>query len=104
MKHLKNVCELQQWLFEDGSQPFQMRVMKEEEIGNQNHLHKTMVEYFYVVQGHMTLAVNDLEIAMHPDDLIVVEPGEAHVVKEKSADLRLLLIMPPPVPEDKVLL
>ncbi len=103
MKRVPQVSHLQQWIFSDGSQPMQMRVMKAEEIGNQEHFHKLMVEYFYVIQGHMKLAVNDVQMDMQPDDLIVVEPGERHVVVEKSDDLILLLLMPPPVPDDKVL-
>lgn len=100
----KKITEAKQWIFNDGSRPFQVRVIRAEEIRNQEHVHKTMHEYFYVVQGTMVISVNRIPVSMDKDDLIVVEPGEPHVVLEKSPDLLLLLIMPPPVPDDKVVL
>ena len=97
----KNIGQVGKWIFNDGSQPFQVRAIHSHEIGNQEHLHKTMIEYFYVVRGTMIISINGQPVHMREDDLVVVEPGEPHVVTEKSPDLFLFLIMPPPVPGDK---
>lgn len=98
----RSIGNHKQWIFNDGSQPFQVRVIKAEEIRLVPHIHKTMHEYFYVIKGELTLSVNDHNIDMSQDDLVVVEPGERHVVAEASDDLLLLLIMPPPVENDKI--
>lgn len=91
------------WIFDDGSQPINMRIMTSEEIQSVEHLHKTMHEYFYLLQGRMKISVEGNVVELAKDDLIVVEPGERHHIIEQSPDLLLLLLMPPPVPNDKVI-
>lgn len=98
-----SIADGKQWIFKDGSQPFQVRVMKADEIRRLAHIHKTMHEYFYIIQGMLKLSVDGKVIEMNADDLVVVEPGERHVVTWASKDLLLLLIMPPPVANDKVI-
>lgn len=100
----KNISQPAQWIFNDGSQPFQLKVVHAHEINDQEHFHQTMHEYFYVLCGSMTIAINGDVIRLYTDDLVVVEPGEPHYIKEKSPDLRLFLVMPPPRPNDKVIL
>jgi len=90
------------WIFNDGSVPIQLRVIAGDEIQPVEHLHKTMHEYFYVLQGNMKISIGDDMIEMNKDDLVIVEPGERHYIVENSPDLLLLLLMPPPVPDDKV--
>lgn len=103
MKVKKKIGLKKEWIFNDGSQPIQLRIMTSDEIQSVEHLHKTMHEYFYLLQGNMKISVNGKVIEMARDDLIVVEPGERHHVIEKSDDLLLMLLMPPPVPADKVI-
>ena len=66
------------------------------------HLHKTMAEYFYLLSGEIRLRVNEETLELKSGDLVVVEPGEAHEVLAATPDARLLLLMPPPVANDKV--
>jgi len=103
MKLEKNVPQRKQWIFNDGSQPFQMRIMTAEEIQSVEHIHKTMVEYFYLIDGQMLISVEGNSYPMERGDLVVVEPGERHHIVRHSDDIQLLLLMPPPVPNDKVL-
>jgi len=102
MKVKKKIGLEKQWIFNDGSQPIQVRIMSAEEIQSREHLHKTMHEYFYLLQGRMKISVEGNVVELAEDDLIVVEPGERHHIVEQSADLLLMLLMPPPVPDDKV--
>jgi len=102
MKFQPNAAGCRSWLFSDGSQPFQLRVMAADEITHRAvHLHKTMHEYFYVIKGEMTLNVEGSDYRMSADDLMVVEPGERHCLTTNSDDLLLMLIMPPAVAGDK---
>ena len=102
MKIKKSISREKHWIFNDGLVPIQLRVIASEEIQRVEHLHKTMHEYFYVLQGNMKISIDDDVIEMDKDDLVIVEPGERHYIVEKSPDLLLLLLMPPPAPDDKV--
>lgn len=102
MKIIRNISKPGKWVFNDGSDPIQLRIMRSEEIHLIKHLHKTMYEYFYVLDGIMKISVNETIFYLKKDDIIYVEPKEVHQVVEKSSDLKLLLIMPPPVENDKV--
>lgn len=103
MKVKKKIGSEKAWIFNDGSQPINMRIMTSEEIRSIKHLHKTMHEYFYLLQGSMKISVDGSVVELVKDDLIVVEPGERHHISEQSPDLLLMLLMPPPVPHDKVI-
>ena len=104
MKVKKKIGAKKKWIFNDGSQPVQLRIMTSNEIQSVQHLHKTMYEYFYLLEGHMKISVEGVVRELTRDDLIVVEPGERHHIIEQSPDLRLMLLMPPPVPDDKVII
>lgn len=103
MKVKRNLSLEKHWIFNDGSVPIQLRVIAAEEIQPLEHLHKTMHEYFYVLRGNMKISIENETIEMNKDDLVIVEPGERHAIIEKSPDLSLLLLMPPPVDNDKII-
>lgn len=90
------------WVLNDRKHPIQIRILTCDQIHSQDHLHKTMHEYFYILEGSLVISLNGETIEMKKDDLLVVDPGERHFVKEKSKDIRLLLMMPPPVENDKI--
>ena len=73
------------------------------EIIAPEHYHKTMHEYFYILDGQLSVKVGNSEHNFQKDDLFVIEPGETHLVTYTSEDLKLLLIMPPPVKDDKII-
>jgi quercetin dioxygenase-like cupin family protein len=106
MKLKNKISQEKKWIFNDDSLslPIQLKVTTSWEVQSQEHFHKTMFEYFYLLEGHMKILIDNIVYALEKDDLIVVEPGESHHIIEKSPDLLLLLLMPPPVPNDKVVL
>ncbi len=104
MKVLEKLSRAGKWVYGDGSVPIQLRIVKAAEIQAVNHLHKTMHEYFYVLEGSMGIDIDGEVHTFAKDDLFIVEPGEGHCVVEMSPDLVLLLLMPPPVEGDKVVL
>ena len=101
---IEKSCRLRgNWLFDDGNVPIQVRVMRANEISKIAHFHRTMHEYYYVIRGCFKILVDGKLFELEKDQLLVVEPGERHCITEASRDLLLMLMMPPPVPNDKVI-
>ncbi len=99
----KNIEQEKSWLFNDGSQPIQLKIVKPEEINPVEHYHKTMHEYFYLLQGTAEILVDGNTYDLGAGELLVVEPGEVHKISGYSPDMKVLLLMPPPVAGDKVI-
>jgi len=99
----KNISQEKEWLFNDGTQPIQVKIVQPEELNSVTHYHKTMHEYFFLLQGTAVILVDGKNYELGKGDLLVVEPGETHKVADYSPDMQLLLLMPPPVPNDKVI-
>lgn len=99
----KKIEQEKEWLFNDGSQPFQVKIVQARELNPVEHYHKAMHEYFFLLQGTAVILVDGNKYELAKGDLLVVEPGEAHKVADYSPDMQLLLLMPPPVPNDKVI-
>ena len=99
----KNIEQEKKWLFNDGSLPIQLRIVSPEDINPVEHYHKTMHEYFLLLKGSVKILVEGNVYEPGKGDLIIVEPGEVHKVVDYSQDMKLLLLMPPPVPADKVI-
>ncbi|MCP4214844.1 MAG: cupin domain-containing protein [bacterium] len=102
MKIIHNPANMKKWVLDDGDAPIQLRVVTADEINPVNHLHKTMHEYFYLLKGSMDIDINGTIHHFKKDDLLLVEPGESHCLVDFSSDLKLLLMMPPPIAGDKV--
>ena len=102
MEIQRKLSEQKKWVFKNNDMPVQLRVISAIEINPVEHLHKTMYEYFYVLQGKMTIMVEDQEFQLIQDDVMYAAPGERHKIRRMSEDLILLLLMPPHVPNDKV--
>ena len=102
MRIERKIGELKRWIFNEGDLPVQFRVMRTDEIKPVEHLHRTMYECFYILQGKIKIMVEDQEHQLATNDLLYVAPGERHKVLEMSEDLELLLVMPPPEENDKV--
>ena len=98
----EHVDKEKRWLLDDGVHPIQLRVVESQDISDVVHYHKTMYEYFLVLQGEMEIKVRDRIVDLSAGGLIVVEPGESHVILSCSSDAKILLLMPPPVQDDKV--
>jgi len=102
MRILRQLLKKEGWHFAETDLPVQIGVKSAETPFGGKHLHKTMVEYFLLLEGNLRLQVNDEILEMEQGDLILVEPGEAHQVLHGSPDARLLLLMPTVVANDKV--
>jgi mannose-6-phosphate isomerase-like protein (cupin superfamily) len=99
----KDISREKDWLFGDGSQPFQLKIVQPGEVNPVTHYHKTMHEYFFLLQGTAVILVDGNNYELGKGDLLVVEPGETHKLADYSPDMELLLLMPPPAANDKVI-
>jgi len=97
MKIIPSVLRKEGWHLREAGWPIQVGVKSGATPFGHGHLHRTMAEYFLLLQGSLRLRVDDREIGMKQGDLVVIEPGEAHAVIHASRDSLLLLLMPPPV-------
>ena len=102
MKIVRQLLHKEGWHFGDAGLPIQVGVKFGATPFGKNHLHKTMAEYFLLLEGGLRLQVNEKIVEMKRGDLIVVEAGEAHEVLHASPNALLFLLMPPPVAGDKV--
>ena len=101
MKIITQLTEREGWHLRQGF-PVQVGVKRGDSPFSAGHRHRTMTEYFLLLRGELRLRVEALEFEVKPGDLVVVEPGEGHAVTYASPDALLLLLMPPPVPGDKL--
>jgi quercetin dioxygenase-like cupin family protein len=102
MKVIRDVLHNEGWHLGDAGMPIQVGVKSAATPFGKRHLHKTMAEYFLLLAGELDLWVGGRVLELKKSDLAVVEPGEAHQVLRASSDALLLLLMPPPVENDKV--
>ena len=102
MRIIPGVLQKDGWHLAETGLPIQVGVKSGATQFSLGHKHRTMAEYFLLLRGSLRLRVDDREFEMKQGDLIVVEPGEAHSVIHASRDSLLLLLMPPPVENDKV--
>lgn len=102
MKVIRQLLGREGWRLGEAGMPIQVGVKFGSSPFGKKHLHKNMAEYFLLLAGDLRLGVNGKVLEVEAGDLVVIEPGEAHEVLAASADARLLLLMPPPVANDKV--
>ena len=102
MRIIPRLLQKEGWHLAEAGLPIQVGVKFGASPFGKRHLHKTMTEYFLLLEGELRLWVNEETMAMKKGDLLVVEPGEAHEIRDCSPDALLLLLMPPPVADDKV--
>ncbi|MBN2394353.1 MAG: cupin domain-containing protein [Anaerolineae bacterium] len=50
------------------------------------HLHRQMTEIYLIARGSVEMRVEQLTITLVQDDVIVIEPGEAHTFLNNSPD------------------
>jgi mannose-6-phosphate isomerase-like protein (cupin superfamily) len=58
---------------------------------NEPHLHIQITEIYLVARGTSVIQVERETITLAADDIIIVEPGEAHTFLESSPDYFILL-------------
>jgi mannose-6-phosphate isomerase-like protein (cupin superfamily) len=68
----------------------------------QRHWHQHARQFFYVLEGELTMAFDDRVVTLQPRQGIEIAPGTAHQVKNLSAaDTRFLVISSPPSHGDR---
>jgi quercetin dioxygenase-like cupin family protein len=102
MRVIRKLLDSEGWYLAEAGLPLQVGIKFGSSPFGKKHLHRTMGEYFLLLAGDLSLIVNGQTVELAPGDLVVVEAGEAHEVVHASPDARLLLLMPPPVDDDKV--
>lgn len=50
------------------------------------HLHRRMAEVYLIARGRVEMRVERETIVLGPDDIVVIEPGEAHTFLSSSPD------------------
>ncbi len=50
------------------------------------HLHRRMTEIYLMARGTAVMQVEDATVTLGPDEIIVIEPGEAHTFLSSSPD------------------
>jgi len=67
------------------------------------HHHVQSRQFFYTLQGELTLEVECHEYALKPGDGIEVRPGQRHQAINRSQDeVRMLVVSQPPSHGDRV--
>ena len=102
MRIIKSLLQKEGWHLAEAGMPIQVGMKLGSTPFGKKHLHKTMAEYFLLLAGELRLSVGEATMDLAKGDLVVVDPGEAHEVLQASPDALLLLLMPPPVADDKV--
>lgn len=70
----------------------------------QRHLHRQARQFFYVLEGELTIEVEGQLTAMTAGQGLEIAPGQPHQVKNISAkDVRFLVISQPPSHGDRKL-
>ncbi|MGD9518913.1 MAG: cupin domain-containing protein, partial [Armatimonadota bacterium] len=65
--------------------------------------HMQVEETFYFLEGTPQMVIEGESYRVRPGDAFRVEPGEAHnIVNDTGADIRLVFIKCPCIPDDKV--
>ena len=67
------------------------------------HLHREMYEIYLVARGTSIAIVDGGEVHLSAGQVLVVEPGEVHTVRDSSEDHFHFVIQAPFVPGDKLL-
>ncbi|MFC1769743.1 cupin domain-containing protein [Nitrospirota bacterium] len=57
------------------------------------HSHKDKNEIFYGIRGLIIFTVNGKEEPLRPGELVVVEPGESHSIKDVPEESEMLYLM-----------
>ena len=66
------------------------------------HKHMQVEETFYFLEGTPQMVIEGESYRVRPGDAFRVEPGEAHnIVNDTGADIRLVFIKCPCIPDDK---
>ena len=67
----------------------------------QKHYHKTLTEYYVVLEGVGEIEMNDTLVAVEPGDVMMIPPGTRHALRGEFEIINV--VVPPFDPEDEYL-
>jgi AraC family transcriptional activator of pobA len=102
MKILRRILEKTGWHVRGIDMPIQLGVKSINSPIGRNHFHRTMHEYFLILEGKISLSIESRQIEINKGDLLIIDPGESHKITSKSPDAKYILLMPRAIPNDKV--
>jgi mannose-6-phosphate isomerase-like protein (cupin superfamily) len=65
------------------------------------HYHKTLTEYYVVLEGAGEIEMNDTLVAVESGDVLMIPPGTRHALRGKFEIINV--VVPPFDPEDEYL-
>ncbi|MCI8485057.1 MAG: cupin domain-containing protein [Lachnospiraceae bacterium] len=66
------------------------------------HVHQIMQESFYILEGTVTMKIDEKECVLNPGDYIHLEPGEAHKVSNfGEVNVKMIVTAAPFMENDK---
>jgi mannose-6-phosphate isomerase-like protein (cupin superfamily) len=65
------------------------------------HTHHQMHEIYLIARGTSVAVVNGSETPLAAGDMLVIEPGEQHTIRESSEDYLHFVVQAPFTPGDK---
>ena len=106
MKIIQNFLEISGWFLGNANLggPLQLAYKKGEIDEVKSHYHSEVYEYFIVLNGTAMITINGKDVQLKKGSVIVVEPGEKHLLKECSSDFELLLLMDKFIENDKYMI
>ena len=67
------------------------------------HSHRHARQFFYVLEGELTLEVEDQEFVLHSDEGLEISPGQRHQAINRSTNpTRILVTSQPPSHGDRI--
>jgi len=94
-KIIENFFEESGWFLGNANLggPLQLAYKKGDTEKAKCHYHQKAYEYFIVLNGTAVITIDDEEIMLKKWSVVVVEPGEKHLLTKRSSDFELLLLM-----------
>ncbi len=104
MKIINDIMGTDTWFIDKNNLvgPLTMAFKSGAKIYAPKHFHRSIHEYYIVLDGEATIFINDKKIRLKPKSVVIVEPGEIHSITDATNDFKVILIMEKFVPNDKV--
>ena len=106
MKIIKGIFEISGWFLGNANLggPLQIAIKGYSDEKIDLHYHISTYEYFIILNGKVCITVENIDYELTEGTVFVVEPGEKHLLKDKSSDLKYLIVMDMFRENDKVIL
>jgi len=66
------------------------------------HYHETVTDHYYIIEGTAVFTVDGREYNASKGDLLVIEPGETHMITAGRTGVKLLAVKKPGYAEDRI--